>query len=869
VALDLARDLRRRATDADADLWGPKLWLTLENTSRLTPRDRVTALEQLARQFPEVPPVATRLANAYAELGWIPEHAKAVEEAARRFPNHVEVLEALLGVEERRGRRAEADRLAARIRALEPASEIELRRAVSRHDWPAAIAELGRIGTVRPERQDIARRLEKLQIRAGVRRETMAELERALAEEPTDADARMALADTRLAAGHGEALGEALADALRTGSESRRLRSAIELVEGTIALEPFRRDGLAVIRDAEQSGVSMPGTAARLLDYVALWVEPDGSARMLEHEIIRVQSREGIAKHTEQNVPNGTILRMRTVKRDGSVFEPEIVAGKPTVTMPHLEVGDYVETEFLWLLGGDGKGGRAFLSPRWMFQERNVSYHLSEFVLITPANQPLQIETTGQVPEPELEQAGALTVRRWRVRGSVGVPDEVFSPDAEEYLPSVRAGWGIDLDERLRRLMDTHRDELPLDPRLERLAAGIVAGTMEGLSRAREDAGARVDPAGVGVTHSGRPAGSPPTAGAPRSLDERARRLYRWVVDNVQPGPEKSGPRIITGKTGDRLLAFIHLCKLAGLDARLGVIQDRLSPEPTGPFSEATKHSVPAARLATEHGPRWLIIADRYAPYGYLPSSLRGQPAVLLDPAERLVRDEPLPVMTETTNDAGSDDRVVHSGDITLALDGSAEAQLTQVFHGRYAIEVRSRLAKEPESRWRDVLEAELLGVALPGARIRELEVEHLSDLDEPVRLVLAVELPSFARLVDGALEIDAPFLPSLGRLGALQSRQTPLVLPETQATRAAIELRIRLPKGAHFAGELAPVLFEDEGRRAEVADRTEGGSLELVRSIELPAGRVAPADYARFRDFVLAADEALHRTVRVPLPGR
>lgn len=843
VGLDLAKDLRERAAELDPDLWGPRVWLALEQASKSQPHDRVGMLEEVVRQFPEVPPLAKRLASLYAELGWAAEHTKAVEQAAARFPEDVDVLKALLEVELRRGNQAAADRLSRRIRELAPADEVELRRAVARQDWQAAIRELERIGTVRPNREDIALRLDDLRVRAGEQHETLEQLGRALAKDPQSAGARLALADARLAAGERSALTDALADALRTGADTSKLRTAVELTEGTTDLAPYRRDGLALIREAERSGVQLPGTSARLLDYVALWVEPDGSARMLEHELIRVQSREGIEQHLEQTVPRGIVLKVRTVKRDGTVHEPEVVAGKPTVTMPHLEVGDYIETESIWLLKGDGQGGRAFLSPRWMFQEKNVSYHQSEFVVISPLGRALQIETTGTVPAPTVEQSGALVVRRWRVDQSVGVPDEPFAAPAEEYLPSVRVGWGIELGERLRRLADNHRDETPRDPRLVRLAKSIVAAEIA----PREGATEPLVPAGL-------------------SIDEKARRIYRWVLDNVQPGEENAPPRILTAKAGDRLQAFVHLCRLAGLDARIGVIEDRLLPPPVGPFGEATKHTAAAVRLQTDHGPRWLVVGERYAPYGYLPSSLRGQPAVLLDTLTPVVTPEPPPLVRETTSAGGALDRIAHVGKAKVAADGSAVLELEQRYHGKYAIIIRSRLAQVQEARWRDVLEAEVLGLALPGARISDLKVGKLADLDEPVVLTMRVELPSFARRGEGSLDVDVPFLPRLGPLAQLAERQTPLYLPERVATSASVELDVELPPGASVASELEPATLSDGSRTITVADKLDRGRLRISRSLDVPAGRVQPEEYPAFRAFAQGADAGLHRTVRITL---
>jgi hypothetical protein len=56
----------------------------------------------------------------------------------------------------------------------------------------------------------------------------------------------------------------------------------------------WRIDGSKIIKAYEASGTEMEGNAARVLDYSTLWVHPDGSHRMLEHELIRIQSQEAM-----------------------------------------------------------------------------------------------------------------------------------------------------------------------------------------------------------------------------------------------------------------------------------------------------------------------------------------------------------------------------------------------------------------------------------------------------------------------------------------------------------------------------------------------------------------------------------------------
>ena len=92
----------------------------------------------------------------------------------------------------------------------------------------------------------------------------------------------------------------------------------------------------------------------------------------------------------------------------------------------------------------------------------------------------------------------------------------------------MRVGWGISLDATLAHLVDLADDDTPLDPRLRARALEVVRGV-------------------------------PATA-----IDERARRVYRWVLEHVQDGKETDGRRVMTGGTGSRQAAFRYMLRLLG-----------------------------------------------------------------------------------------------------------------------------------------------------------------------------------------------------------------------------------------------------------------------------------------------------------------
>lgn len=813
---DLVRELHERASEKDPGLWLPSLSIAMSQAERVGPAEAVRAIEKLVDKFPDVPAVLEQLANLYRDLGWRAEYASTVREIGRRFPDDPSALELVVPVLDDQGESEKADALVKRIQELDPDSELAFIRALTRNDYRTALAELKRLGARRPDREDIAERIYDVMVRAGDETETWKKLEAALEKQPQNENARLDLADAEFAAGRRNALIKALVNAVEVGGTTGRISAALDLVEGATALEPYRLNGKEIIAEFEKSGVELPGTAARVLDYSALWVHADGSSRMLTHEIIRVQSAEAIRDMAEQQVGNGLTLHLRVIKRDGRVLEPEFVSGKPTVTMPHLEVGDYIETETISSLFSASRGLRYF-GPRWFFREENIAYARSEFVVISPKNKPLQIETRNQVPPPSVDEQGDFVVRRWRVDNSPAAPVEPFGAPIVEFLPSVQVGWGASPESSLRQLGDQIEDFTPLDPRITRIAQRIV----EPLPKS--------------------------------AVAERAKRLYRWITANVDEGSEDDGRRVIIGKQGNLWRGFILLCRSLGIQVDYVAAQNRLNLPPQGPFSALNVYTTPLVRVHTEKGPIWLAMAGKYAPFGYIPAESRGMPAQVLVDGEWQAMTVPV---------EGAKDRVAVEGKVVLAADGSAELELAQSFHGTYAMALRNVIAEFNERQLRDAIESQLLGRHLRGAQLVSHRVEGLDDPEAPIVIHSKSTMRTFAQPIGGSLLIQPPFATRVSSYASLPARQTPLLL--VQPVDQSVSLIIKLPAGATLTSPVGAARVEDGERKAIVEDRVQGDTLVIRRSVLLPSGRIQPDQYPKFVDFARRADDALLASVRV-----
>lgn len=817
---DLVHALHEQAAAKDPELWEPQLALALWTAEAKGPKDAIASIERLTKSHPQVPGVLGALAQLYRKLGWGPEQLRTVERLEQQFPDDPSALEAALTLHDSRGEWEQSQKLVDKIILLDADREIKLTRALESQDYETALAELKRLGTLRPDRRLIAERVSDVLLRAGDKQALATKLNSILRKNPKNSDARLALADANLAQGQPQALWRAIVEAVSKGASTDDLRDALDLIDGLTELEPFRLDGLQIIRDFEKSGRELQGTAARVLDYSALWIHADASARMLEHEIVRLQSAESIREFSEYSPPNGMILHLRVIKQDGTTLEPELVPGKSTVTMPHLELGDYVETEAIMSYEDDDQGGQTYLSPTWFFREAKLAYARSEYVVVSPESRPLVIEQRGQVAPPSTEHRDGLVIRHWRVDESPAAATEPFSASTREVLPNVRVGWGASIDKQLRNLVDATQVLTPVDPRVARIAKRIVENT----------------PGQLG----------------------RAQKLYRWVVDNVEEGEESDGRRVVVGRRGNRWRGFIELCRSLSIPAEYGVARNRLNPPPAGPFDRALDFDEPVLRVSAGGKAVWLTFVDRYAPFGYLPAGIRNTQAYRLGSARPQLETIPSTSIRDGFETVGEGD---------LRADGSARLELLQSFTGQLAIALRNSIAQQPQTQLKSFIEGRLLGRALKGARLLSFEFKQRDDVDQPLLLKVSIDVPGFAQLSDSELIVSPPFAPGLQQLASLASRSTPLLMQDS--VEQSLSLKLRLPAGARL-GKVPNGNLRQADREVVIADRTEPGVLVLDRKVRMPAGRIPVEQYQEFASYVRSASDALLSQIAIQLgPGK
>ncbi len=817
-----SQDYVVRAAARDAGLLRIRLGTIRKDLNQRGLDEVVVDLEKLVRDFPERPEPYETLAKVYGGLGWRAERSGALRRLARRFPHYAAGLEAAIAGLEEDGFLPEADQLSETLSRIQPNRTARLSRAIAAQDWNTARIEAETLWRKNPTSEAALRKtIEVLHRTGNVARaeELIVDLKKRF---PMDTAAKLAVADLLLAKHDVNALDDALGDATREALPTQELERASWAVRQSALLEGYRSSGKSAIADFEtwrKNGNELAGTTARVLDYSAIWVNSDGSSDLLEHQVQRIQSQEAITRESEMAPPEGLLLRLRVIKPDGRELEPEGVAGKPTITWPHLEVGDYIEVEHVIHQGPATDG--SYRSPHWFFREENKGYFRSELVLITPKGKALTTEVRGPVPPASVQQLGEMVSRRWRMDLSPPVQLEPASPSPLEFLPSIRSGWGTTLDKVLDSYRDAAFDPSPLDPRITKLARDIV--------------------------------------GDVRGSDDRARLVYRWVQDTVEDGRERDARRVILGRAGSRVIAVLHLLRQLGIDATPVIVRSKFATAPIGPMSQVDSLDGLLIRIAIEDGKsRWLSVSDKYHQYGYISAELRGQSGYTLDGKAQAV---------DVPDDAASD-AITYDGHAVLDASGGATAEISMTVSGARASAFRQFLVPAAEGKRIDLFEREVMSSTLGHCRVGSYKLANLKNYDSPLTVRLSAKCTDMFTQTGKGVLLRALFPIDVAQLAALPERESPYLRRQTFIGN--IHYEVVVPESLKMPTSLPATTMGQGLFKIDVRDKVEGRTLVIERAVEMPIARIAPGqEYAAFRAFAQEAHDALNHQILLGLDAK
>ncbi len=595
------------------------------------------------------------------------------------------------------------------------------------------------------------------------------------------------------------------------------LRRAVERARtGKELLADYAIDGKAAISAYEQTHADEEATGAYVLDAAAIQAFPDGSMVDRIHIIQKALDQSGISELAEVSLPQGAqVLSLRTVKPDGTVLEPESFEGKETISLPGVQVGDYVEYEYLQAHPPRGLAQPGFTASAFYYQIARLPNSWSTYTVIAPKGAGMGVDAHNLPPSEQVRVEKDREVffhEERRVPPYIPEPDS--PPSGNEYLPFVSVGAGATGNDGLISAYgDAYLDRGQLTFEVEQFARGAV-GDKKGL--------------------------------------DAVRALYAAVMEKLSgrdAGLSQSAASSLAQDRGSRLWALKASLEALGIPTRLVAVRT-FSVDPAA-YRYPNEALLPYVCLRTvvDGQTVWMDPLVRYAPFGELPEQAAGgRDAWLLPEPGRPMEKVQTPPRAQ-----------VGGKTVTLKLKLSADGKLAgsgeEVYAGLEAAQLIEALeALSPDQRSQALQSA--LSRYFGGADLSNLRLDFKREVGGSLAVRYDFTASRYARVEgDGKLVLGALTFPAyLGRRYVqVGSRRTPLFIDATEQSQTRVTLE--LPSGYKLNAPAAEVKAQSPYGRFIRKEKQQGNTVEVEESYQLDMARIPPKQYPAFAQFAGEVD--------------
>lgn len=602
-------------------------------------------------------------------------------------------------------------------------------------------------------------------------------------------------------------------------------------IQNTTPLQNLRKDGIQIVKNYLEQQKQTPspeaGTSLVLLDYAAVQFFPNGAKLGLTHTISRVLSKEGKNAVGEVYIPNtASVLKVRTIKADSlETIEPESIDFKSSITAPNLAIGDFVETEYLTFEPPLSAYSDKAISDSFFYASAQTPILHSEFLLRYPSQWHVDIVESG--PQNTLQKQCAQE-ENWTqcTYFRDDIPFFVTEPNAPsefDILPNIqlyhRWGW----DDIRRALRESTSRQTRITPYVQTYFQQI-----------------KFDESNT-------------------SSWKRAQTIYNFVLNSIRESDsthstdEESATQTLTRGVGSRLITLKALYDYAGLNSTFAFVRSVTAPLNSENLP-AQYDSAYATLLVvdTDKGPAYVDASEDFIPFDYLPTAFQGQTVIPFDDAWQ----------TFTSRNDAIDEMLPNIDiDYEIQPDGAASAMATETMRGSRALNMRGFLTslKGDDERTHLIIQNSLAR-NYGRVELTNLELQNLDNHDAPLTLQYDFDIASFADARQNALDVNSSIfayklVDQFAKLPA-SSRKYPVIVNSDVLSKR--RLNLKAPNGYHWNHEtLNDVDIKSKFGHFSRKLQIQNESLQIIEEISLLPQRIELRDYADFRDFCLAVDEA------------
>ncbi|MBH23882.1 MAG: hypothetical protein CMH57_05380 [Myxococcales bacterium] len=652
-------------------------------------------------------------------------------------------------------------------------------------------------------------------------------INRGLALHPGEQDLLKTRSDLLARLGRLDEARETLREALKENQGAFGLHRALALLNGQLPLADLTANGIAAIRDYERDPVAFPSDAIYVLDYMARRYFEDGSSADVTHLVVRVQSKAGLDEYGEVRFPRGAIpLMARTVKRNGAVVEPVREKDKPVISMPSLDVGDYIEYAYLTFNGRNPARQGSSVGAKFFFRMSNIASARSEFIVEVP--EAWKPDFVSRNDAPPIEESSADGYTRYRfIRTSSAQPrQEPMSVDNDEYLPHVqlihRYTWE-----------DTHRayqDQLIT----ARASAPMLTRRAQELTRGK------------------------------KSDMEKVRAIWRFANTHVRTRRfldfSTTAAHIEASGEGNPVVLMSALLGEVGIETEIVKIRGATQDPAETAIPAFGAYNFTALKVSVDGETLWLNPVGRNARFNYLPVSVQGQPAIRVEPGADLSR------ITIPTWPAELERRDVRF-DLTLSAEGDLTGEVTETLRGQYGIGRRDYYDEQgSEDNIRKYVERKV-NYDFNGSELLEYTIRGRDEPDAELVLTYRFKRDGYARRApSGALVIQDRYdlMDLMRSFARLPERTVPMLIDDQNHDE--VHVALTAPEGTRVLGPGGPDTLTYNsafGEYSRTVER-EANTIRIHHRLFVPIQRISPEAYAEFAEWAGDIDRATYGRLEI-----
>ena len=597
-----------------------------------------------------------------------------------------------------------------------------------------------------------------------------------------------------------------------TARETVRLLSAFPELSPVAALEVDETALIGAYR-AVADEPRYEASAVRVVDHSTTLYYPNGDRLRFSHEVIALRTREAVEALGELTLPEDALaVEVYTRKPDGRIFHAEDSPEKASLSLPGLEVGDFIVARYLETGDNGYLYDTGLLTPRIFFRSDTLPTFLQRTEILSDPSRPMEVQLLLGASQGQSISLGELRGLRFEVHQVGAVPAEPDGLPPGLLLPSVRLGFGVRLEEDLAFVRD-------------RLLG-------------RRGRSALFDAWAVEVAGSGQPS-------------ERAERLTRAVRARVQASTGLIADDVVSmwaSGEGHRALVLSVALEAVGIAHELLLARPRLHV-PAADFLQVADFPYALLRLSSAGASQGPLIIDpgpSRGPVAFVPFPFLGGDAVIAWPPFASSRVVELP-RVRAVQDARAVKMKLH-----LSADGNLSGSVDDRLTGQEAIVMGDYLSRLEVTDRSKVMERLLVPV-VGAATVSDFQT-NLALGEDHLSLTY-----TFKARTSGPLSLGL-FPVSPGRAWAsLTERRTPLVIELPTEQRVQIELTSDGP--IDVSGHLGTLKSGSFKYTVQTVQTDKG--FEVSATTSLPGQVVSDEAYADFAEWARAVDARERLTIR------